>query len=237
VPSFLARTEHFEWYASSGADSVRGFEWLQSRGVNYLEQVYDVYKKQILKIGDARRLPVRVEARSSSECSGGISGGTGGGSLSYCAGEWAANQFCYGILAHELCNLFTGENVSDGWPVAWWANHRSPFPTMIANEAMHAIVPNYYRMWGDYNDPLVLMFDGLYRGNQGMFPEMFQKMRELRVSLSGYSDPELSHVIYYFMFYAAGEQVGRYFVSPPMPPINPKLIARFEEKFGLGVMR
>jgi hypothetical protein len=236
MTDLLVSTDHFEWYASSGSDSIRGVQWLQSRGVMYLERVYDLYKNEILRIGDARKLPIRVDVRSSSECSGGISGAAAGGALSYCAGDWGDNQFCYGILAHELCNLFTGENVSEGWPTAWWANHRSPFPTMIANEAMHRIVPNFYRMWGDYKDPLVLMFDRMFRENKTTFPKMFQKMQQLEVSLSAYSDPELSHVVYYFMFFAAGEEIGRYFVSPPMPPINPKVIARFEGRFALGVV-
>ncbi|HLV80626.1 MAG TPA: hypothetical protein VKT32_10105, partial [Chthonomonadaceae bacterium] len=42
-------------------------------------------------------------------------------------GYWA-----HAILTHEMVNLFTGQVVSGGWPVDWWADHRSPFPLMTA---------------------------------------------------------------------------------------------------------
>ena len=38
------------------------------------------------------------------------------------------------LITHEMVNLFTGAVVSGGWPVDWWANHRSPFPLMTAVE-------------------------------------------------------------------------------------------------------
>ncbi len=38
------------------------------------------------------------------------------------------------LITHEMVNLFTGAIVSGGWPVDWWANHRSPFPLMTAVE-------------------------------------------------------------------------------------------------------
>ncbi len=151
-------------------------------------------------------------------------------------GSGEETRYRYGILAHELCNLFTGERVTSGWPTAWWANHRSPFPTMIANQAIRRIASQFYRAWGDYNDPLVVMFDRIYDEYRGLFPKMFQKMRELRVSLSGLEDPYLSHLVYYFMFYGAGRQLTNYFVVPPMPPINPKRIQEIEGKYHLGVI-
>jgi hypothetical protein len=40
-----------------------------------------------------------------------------------------------------MINLFTGQVVSGGWPVDWWANHRSPFPLMTAVEIEYALVP------------------------------------------------------------------------------------------------
>jgi hypothetical protein len=233
---FLGSSEHFEWRARAGRESVVGSDWIVKEGITFLERVYRLYKINILQLGDARKLPIHVVINPSSECQGGIGGATGNGELSYCAGNWGANAYCYGILAHELCNLFTGELVCPGWPEAWWANHRSPFPTMIANEALHRLVPEHYRQWGDYNDPLVLMFDGIYKKYSGVFPTMLQKMKELGVTLSRYGEPELSHVIYYFMFYAAGDkQIANYFVSPPMPPVNPTKISEYEGRFNLGV--
>lgn len=233
----LGSSEHFEWHATHGRESIGNADWIVKKGIDFLERAYSVYKNDILSIGDAKKLPIQVLVKPSSECQSGIGGATGNGELSYCAGNWDTNAFCYGILAHELCNLFTGELVSQGWPEAWWANHRSPFPTVIANEAMHKLVPEYYRRWGDYNDPLVLMFDNLYREYPGVFPRMFQKMREAGITLTRYREPELSHVIYYFMFYAAGDKhVASYFVSPPMPPVNPLQISQFESKFNTGVV-
>ena len=40
--------------------------------------------------------------------------------------------WAHAILTHEMVNLFTGQVVSGGWPVDWWADHRSPFPLMTA---------------------------------------------------------------------------------------------------------
>lgn len=235
-PYFLGQTNRFEWRAEAGENSISGADWIIREGPPFLERVYDAYKNNILQLGDANRLPIRVTVRASSGCQGGIAGATGNGELSYCAGQWGGNQFCYGILAHELCNLFTGEKVSPGWPVEWWANHRSPFPTVIANMALRSTVPQFYRMWGNYSDPLVVMFDRLCNDFQGMFPRMFQKMRELRVTITGLQDPYLSHTVYYFMFYGAGRQIANYFVSPPMPPINPNLIQELERRYRLGVI-
>ena len=232
----LGRSEHFLWRAEAGASSIQAVDWVSKTGVPYLEDVYALYKDEILKLGDANRLPINVIVKPSSACGGGIAGATGSGELSYCAGQWGSNQFCFGIIAHELCNLFTGERVSGGWPTAWWANHRSPFPTVIANEAMQRLVPRFYKMWGDYNDPLVVMFDRLYHDYRGMFPRMLQKMRELRVSLEGVGEPYLSHIIYYFMFYGAGRPVANYFVVPPMPAINPSWLGELEARYRLGIV-
>ena len=190
----------------------------------------------MLQLGDLKRLPVRVRVRASSQCEGGIAGATGSGELSYCAGQWDQNQFCYGIITHELCNLLTGECVTAGWPTAWWANHRSPFPTMIANEVIRYLKPQYYRMWGDYRDPLVQMFDSFYRNYPGMFARMFQKMKQLRISLEGLQDTYLSQVVYYFMFWGANRALGRSFVSPPMPEIDLRMMSNLDSRFGLGVM-
>ncbi|MFI5419953.1 MAG: hypothetical protein ACHQ1H_03200 [Nitrososphaerales archaeon] len=233
---FLGQSEYFQWRAQAGLGSVSGVDWIRRDAIPFLEKVYSVYKSEILQLGEANRLPIRVSVRPSFECKGGIGGATGSGELSYCAGEWNANQYCYGIISHELCNLLTGEKVTAGWPTEWWANHRSPFPTMIANQALRKVVPQYYRAWGDYNDPLVVMFEQLYNDFPGMFPKMFAKMRELRVSLQNVEDPRLSHTVYYFMFYGAGRQLVNYFVVPPMPPINPRIISDLESTYRLHVV-
>jgi hypothetical protein len=64
------------------------------------------------------------------------------------------------LITHEMVNMFTGEAVSPGWPVDWWANHRSPFPLMTAIEIEYALVPEmavHHEKQGR-EDPLVGMF-------------------------------------------------------------------------------
>ena len=59
-----------------------------------------------------------------------------------------------------MVNSFTGQIVSGGWPVDWWANHRSPFPLMTAVEIEYSLVPNmamFHEQQGR-TDPLVRMF-------------------------------------------------------------------------------
>lgn len=108
---------------------------------------------------------------------------------------------------------------------------------MIANQAIRKLAQQYFRLWGDYNDPLVVMFERLYNEFPGMFPRMFQKMQELKVSLTQFSEPYLSHIIYYFMFYAAGKnELANHFVVPPMSAINPKWIQEIEGRFNLRVV-
>jgi hypothetical protein len=67
------------------------------------------------------------------------------------------------LITHEMVNLFTGEVVGGGWPVDWWANHRSPFPLMTAVEIEYALVPHmavFHERQGR-EDPLVGMFQHL----------------------------------------------------------------------------
>ncbi len=64
------------------------------------------------------------------------------------------------LITHEMVNLFTGQVVAGGWPVDWWANHRSPFPLMTAVEIEYALVPQMavaHERQGR-EDPLVGMF-------------------------------------------------------------------------------
>jgi hypothetical protein len=64
------------------------------------------------------------------------------------------------LITHEMVNLLTGELVSGGWPVDWWANHKSPFPLMTATQIEYALVPQvavFHERQGR-EDPLVGMF-------------------------------------------------------------------------------
>jgi hypothetical protein len=64
------------------------------------------------------------------------------------------------LMTHEMVNLFTGQVVSGGWPVDWWANHRSPFPLFTAIQIESALVPEMaiYHAKDGMHDPLVVMF-------------------------------------------------------------------------------
>jgi hypothetical protein len=77
------------------------------------------------------------------------------GSANGIKGYWA-----HILITHEMVNSFTGQIVGGGWPVDWWANHRSPFPLMTAVEIEYALVPNmavFHEQQGR-GDPLVRMF-------------------------------------------------------------------------------
>ncbi len=64
------------------------------------------------------------------------------------------------LMTHEMVNLFTGEVVSGGWPVDWWANHRSPFPLFTAIQIEAVLVPQMaiHHAKDGMHDPLVVMF-------------------------------------------------------------------------------
>jgi len=69
-------------------------------------------------------------------------------------GYWA-----YVLIAHEMVNLLTAQMVSGGWPVDWWANHRSPFPLMTAVQIEYALVPEVaVHHAKELTDPLGRMF-------------------------------------------------------------------------------
>ena len=77
------------------------------------------------------------------------------GSANGIKGYWA-----HILITHEMVNNFTGQTVGGGWPVDWWANHRSPFPLMTAVEIEYSLVPKmavFHEMQGR-GDPLVRMF-------------------------------------------------------------------------------
>jgi hypothetical protein len=81
-------------------------------------------------IGEARAVTSKVSPGIG--CSYDAFFGTANGIKAY----WA-----HILITHEMVNLFTGQVVSGGWPVDWWANHRSPFPLMTAVEIEYALVP------------------------------------------------------------------------------------------------
>jgi hypothetical protein len=40
-----------------------------------------------------------------------------------------------------MVNLSTGALASGGWPMDWWADHRSPFPLMTAVQIETDLMP------------------------------------------------------------------------------------------------
>lgn len=70
------------------------------------------------------------------------------------------SYWAYVLITHEMVNLFTGEAVSGGWPVDWWANHRSPFPLMTALQIEYTLRPDVavHHARQGMTDPLVVMF-------------------------------------------------------------------------------
>jgi len=81
------------------------------------------------------------------------------------------------IITHEMVNLCTGQVVGGGWPVDWWANHRSPFPLMTAVEIEYALVPQMavFHDREGREDPLVGMFRQLKdQFGWAMFRKAFQ---------------------------------------------------------------
>ena len=53
--------------------------------------------------------------------------------------QFAGNTYwSHELITHETVNVFTGLILS-GWPVDWWANHRSTFPFMVKLKALEAM--------------------------------------------------------------------------------------------------
>ena len=67
--------------------------------------------------------------------------------------------WAYAIITHEMVNLCTGQVVSGGWPVDWWADHISPFPMMTAVQIEYALRPDVaVRHGAQLQGPLEHMF-------------------------------------------------------------------------------
>ena len=98
----------------------------------YIENVYDQLRT---KLGQepSQYLPIKCMIKQGPP--GGIGGWTVSGEMGVEAGDFEKNRWCLVISAQELVNLFTG-SVSAGWPSDWWANHKSPFPIMVAVEVV-----------------------------------------------------------------------------------------------------
>jgi len=56
-------------------------------------------------------------------------------------GESVQGFWGYLLPLHESINVFTGL-LSSGWPMDWWADHRSPFPNAMDAVFMQSIADN-----------------------------------------------------------------------------------------------
>jgi hypothetical protein len=210
----LYRSQWFVWTGdiTKVAGDVRPF-------FPFLDQAY---QRLCAEFGfELTKLPIPVELVSSTNCAGGIGGYAGGGKLGYCAGSWAENHWCYGLVVQELCNLMTGDGVCGGWPFSWFASlphiydaypmygsvmtldqqglpGRSPFPIMVSVELLRLLGGTYYKLADDRDkafasDPWYCRFRAFHRKRGfALWRELFQFMRELGVDLSKYQDPEKS---------------------------------------------
>jgi len=138
------------------SDFMKDISWF----FPYIERVYAQLKE---KLGHepSQHLPIKCTIKKGPE--GGIGGWTASGEMGVKAGDFTRNRWCLVISAQELVNLFTG-SVTSGWPTDWWANHRSPFPIMVAVEIVRDL--GYLQEASDYDldfqkDPLYMWHKNL----------------------------------------------------------------------------
>jgi len=123
----------------------------------------------------SRYLPIKCTIKQGKP--GGISGWTGGGEFGVEAAPFTKNRWCLCLSVQELVNIFTG-SLSSGWPVDWWANHKSPFPIMAAIRTVRNL--GYVKEAEEHNkeflqDPLYKWFDSL-TPLWKVFSDMFERM-------------------------------------------------------------
>jgi cell division septation protein DedD len=108
--------------------------------VNYPDEVYDQLVT-ILGVNITQNTPDnRLYLLINQQTGGGFAAGNipeigKGPGIGIAYDAWfnnyaGADNWSVELIAHEMVNIFTGE-VTDGWPVDWWADHKSPFPYAI----------------------------------------------------------------------------------------------------------
>lgn len=149
----------------------------------YLEEVYDQIKAKF-EHEPSFYLPIRYVIKRG--IPGSIKGWTASGEVGVEAGDFVQNRWCLVISAQELVNLFTG-SICSGWPVDWWANHRSPFPIMVAVEVVRDL--GYLQEANDFDDEFEK--DELYTWHKkvkatlgwNLYRKMFSAIKEDGVQL------------------------------------------------------
>jgi hypothetical protein len=147
--------------------------------------------------------------------------GTANGLKSY----WA-----YVLITHEMVNMFTGEVVSGGWPVDWWANHRSPFPMMTAVEIEYDLVPHvavFHDRLQARKDRLVMMFRRLKdQFGWAMFRKAFRTAREDGVNWDAFgANPSALRTAYVAAYLQLGapEDIGT-ILGPLVPKYDAQAV-------------
>ncbi len=126
------------------------------------------------------------------------------------------------LITHEMVNLFTGQVVSGGWPVDWWANHRSPFPLMTAVQIEYALVPEMaiFHERDGRKDPLVGMFMHLKdQFGWAMFRKAFRTAIDDRIRWDAFAgNPSALRTAYVAAYLQIGapEDIGK--VLEPLVP-------------------
>jgi hypothetical protein len=136
----------------------------------------------------------------------------------------------YVLITHETVNLLTGQMVSGGWPLDWWADHKSPFPAMTAVDVERKLVPAVYVHHDAQfeNDTLYQMFKDLkdYYGWR-MFHRTFDVLKADRIDLSALGPNPGSTLTNYVCAYleiGAEEPLTDYFKRGGVPDFDRKAV-------------
>jgi hypothetical protein len=136
--------------------------------------------------------------------------------------------WAYVLITHEMVNLFTGDIVSGGWPVDWWADHRSPFPYITAVQIELALRPEIgIKHLAATDDPLVRMFADLkdqYGWN--MFRTAFKFAIDDGINWSRVGpnpSPVLTNYVVAYLQLGAGKPLDEY-MATLVPAYDRKMI-------------
>ena len=149
----------------------------------YIENVYEQLKMK-LSHEPTQHLPIMCTIKRGSL--GGIRGWTSEGEMGIECDDFVKNRWCLVISAQELTNLFTG-SICSGWPTDWWANHKSPFPIMVAVEVIRDL--GYANEANDYDsefqdDPLYLWHKNVRKTcGWEVYQNMFSAMKKDGIQL------------------------------------------------------
>lgn len=144
--TLLHSSQYWDWYANQ--DRWNANPQVYQALLSFADQVYEKLK-EFLGTDPIQKTPdKRFYLLVNEETGGGfavgyiaqIGKGPGiGVSWDAWTNQFAGNTYwSHELIAHETVNVFTGLVLS-GWPVDWWANHRSPFPFMVKIKILEAL--------------------------------------------------------------------------------------------------